>query len=80
MGVGNALFYLYVIARAFRPKQSHSSLFLLFFFLDKKETKNQDQAIAPRLSTFYRKSKTRELKLLLRFPGKMLFTPTRHRA
>jgi hypothetical protein len=51
-----------------------------FFFLDKKETKNQDQAIAPRISTFYRKSKIRELKLLLRFSGKMSFTATRHRA
>jgi hypothetical protein len=51
-----------------------------FFFLDKKETKNQDQAIALRLSTFYRKSKIRELKLLLRFSGKMSFTATRHHA
>jgi hypothetical protein len=39
----------------------------LFFFLNKKETKNQDQAIAARLSLFYRKSKEGELKLLLRF-------------
>jgi hypothetical protein len=49
-------------------------LSFLFFFLVEKETKKQGRTIPPRLSPFSRKSKAGELKLLLRFSEKMLFT------
>jgi hypothetical protein len=48
--------------------------FFSFFFLVEKEAKKQGRTIPPRLSPFSRKSKAGELKLLLRFSGKTLFT------